>query len=149
MKRVIISDLHIGSKYSKEKELLEFLNLIECDELILAGDIIDFIKVPSFTEQSGALFKILDNFKHKIIYIIGNHDISFKKMIGIQVYGIQFCAEYEFTSGGKKYRVEHGDKYEKGIVHWNFFMNLVSVVQNIVERWLNINLTEWFHKLPF
>ena len=87
MKRVVISDLHIGSKYSKEEKLIEFLQSLECDELILAGDIIDFIKVPSFTEHSGALFKLLDNFENKIIYIIGNHDISFKKFnVGFDIF---------------------------------------------------------------
>ena len=62
MKRVVISDLHIGSWNSREKELVDFLQTVECDELILAGDIIDFIKVPTFTKRSAELFKIIDNF---------------------------------------------------------------------------------------
>tara|TARA_A100001515_G_C4550726_1_gene203327 strand:+ start:334 stop:993 length:660 start_codon:yes stop_codon:yes gene_type:complete len=147
MKRVVISDLHIGSKYSKEEKLIEFLQSLECDELILAGDIIDFIKVPSFTEHSGALFKLLDNFENKIVYIIGNHDISFKKFNGLEAFGVCFCQEYNFTSGGKTYRVEHGDKYEKGIIHWNLLMNIISVFQDLIERWWDINLTKWFHSL--
>ena len=51
MKRVVISDTHIGTKFYKAEELLSFLERLECDELILAGDIIDFIKIPVFTER--------------------------------------------------------------------------------------------------
>ncbi len=50
--RLIISDLHIGSMHSKEEALCQMLKDIEFDELILAGDIIDFIKVPTFTEKT-------------------------------------------------------------------------------------------------
>ena len=50
-KRLIISDLHLGSAFSREEQLLELLKTIEFDELILAGDIIDFIKVPIFNDD--------------------------------------------------------------------------------------------------
>ena len=90
MKRIIISDLHIGSKYANEESLLQFLNNLDCGELILAGDIIDFIKIPTFTEQSHALFKIIENFDGKVIYIVGNHDISFQKLAGKEAFGISF-----------------------------------------------------------
>ena len=49
MKRVIVSDTHIGTKFYKAEALHSFLENIQCDELILAGDIIDFIKIPVFT----------------------------------------------------------------------------------------------------
>ena len=51
MKRVIISDTHIGTKFYKAEELLNFLASETYDQLILAGDIIDFIKIPVFTER--------------------------------------------------------------------------------------------------
>ena len=38
--RLIISDLHLGSAYSKEKQLYEFLSNTYFDEIILAGDIL-------------------------------------------------------------------------------------------------------------
>ena len=147
MKRVIISDLHIGSKYAREDELVDFLTQLECDQLILAGDIIDFIKVPSFTEQSSALFKIMDNFPAKIIYVIGNHDISFKGLVGRSVFGVSFVDRYEFTDGERKYRVEHGHKYEKGLIHKKFFMNVLSVFQDMIERIINLNLSEWYRNI--
>jgi len=147
VKRVIISDLHLGSKYADEESLIQFLSNIDCDELILAGDIIDFIKIPTFTEQSHALFKIIDNFEAKVIYIIGNHDISFQILANKEAFGIQFLNKYEFVDGKRKYRVEHGHKYDKGIVTKRFLMNVISVFQDAIERITNFNLGEWWHKL--
>ena len=71
MKRVVISDLHIGSTHCREEELVHFIETLECDELILAGDIIDFIKVPSFTSKTAKLLTYLSRFK-SVVYIIGN-----------------------------------------------------------------------------
>jgi len=59
MKRVVISDIHIGSQYFKAVELLRFLSEVEYDELILAGDIIDFIKVPEFTDRALAIAQLI------------------------------------------------------------------------------------------
>ena len=42
--RLIVSDTHLGSLHSKEALLYDLLTTQEYDELILAGDIIDFIK---------------------------------------------------------------------------------------------------------
>ena len=101
--------------------------------------------MPTFTEQSHALFDIIDNFEGKVIYIIGNHDISFKKMAGRQTFGILFLDKYEFIDGRRKYRIEHGHKYERGIVHKRFLMNVISVFQDLIERIINFNLSEWYH----
>ena len=48
MKRLVISDLHLGSTFSREEMLISLLKEKEFDELILAGDIIEFLKVPRF-----------------------------------------------------------------------------------------------------
>lgn len=40
-KTLVISDVHLGTKGSKAKELVKFLKQCSCDRLILNGDIID------------------------------------------------------------------------------------------------------------
>jgi UDP-2,3-diacylglucosamine pyrophosphatase LpxH len=40
-KTIVISDLHLGSKGAKAKEVNEFLKSNSCHQLILNGDIID------------------------------------------------------------------------------------------------------------
>ena len=143
MKTLIISDLHIGSKYCREEDLIEFLNSIEYDRLILAGDIIDFIKIPSFTKRTAELFSSI-KYKKDIIYIIGNHDISFKGFVGQKLFGISFVDKYEFQSGARKIRIEHGDAYEKGLTHTNFLIKIISLCHDWLERKFSIDLASWY-----
>jgi len=143
MKRIIISDIHIGSKNYKGRELVRFLRNSEYDQLILAGDIIDFIKIPSFTKYAIDIFESID-FTKDIIYIVGNHDISFKKLIGNSFFGIKFLDSYEFSEGGRKFKIEHGDRYESGLVSSRLWMNIVSIFHDWLERRFNWNLTSWF-----
>ena len=126
--RLVISDLHLGSLFSKEEKIYSLLQETEFDELILAGDIIDFIKIPSFTEHTAKIFNLIEDLakKKRVIYIVGNHDLVFRKFIGKTVGNIQFVKEYAFTYNCRRYRIEHGDRYETGIVHWRFMMNIIS-----------------------
>lgn len=145
-KRLIISDLHIGSLYSKEKELLKFLKEMEYDELILAGDIIDFIKVPDFTIESSEIFKFLSSLDKKIIYVVGNHDISLEKFKNIQIGNFYFCEQYDFEYSDRKYRVIHGHQYDTGLVKKRYFMTLMSVCHDWIERVLRFNVTSAFSR---
>ena len=143
MVRLVISDLHLGSKYCKEDKLISFLNSVEYDQLILAGDIIDFIKIPSFTKRTIEFFKSID-YSKDIIYIIGNHDNSFSKFDGQEAFGIKFMKRYDFESGGRKIRIEHGDSYDKGIANLDFLMKIISVCHDWLERTFKINLASWY-----
>ena len=40
-KTVVISDVHLGAPHSKVREVSEFLSAVDCDRLIMNGDIID------------------------------------------------------------------------------------------------------------
>ena len=56
------------------------------DQLVLAGDIIDFIKIPILTQNCA---KILDAIGDKtdVVYIVGNHDESLSGWIGSDIFG--------------------------------------------------------------
>ena len=143
MKRIIISDLHIGSKFYKEEELISFLKSIEYDQLILAGDIIDFIKIPIFTARTAELVRSID-FSKDILYIVGNHDYALKAFRGEKFMRMTFLDKYEFKEGGRKFRVEHGDRYETGLVHRNLLIKIISIFQDCIERTFNIDLSSWY-----
>jgi len=38
---IVISDVHLGTEYSKVRQLCDFLRSVNCSTLILNGDIID------------------------------------------------------------------------------------------------------------
>ena len=146
MKRVIISDLHLGSAYCKEEELLQFLNALECDELILAGDIVDFVKIPVFSQLSLEILKKITSFP-KVVYIIGNHDYSFDAFAGKSLNHIEFMEIYEFDEGHRSFRVEHGDRYESGFwSKWSegVLLKLVSICQDWLERTFDVDLATWW-----
>ena len=138
--RLIISDVHLGSYYSKEDKLLSFLQTVEFDELVLAGDIIDFIKIPQFTETTIKIFDYIAKLDKKIVYVVGNHDIAFEKFVGKQFAHIEFMSKYEFEYGDRTYRIQHGDQYETGLVHYRFTMNVISIFHDMLERFFKKNL---------
>ena len=146
MKRVVISDLHIGSTHCREEDLLHFIQTVECDELILAGDVVDFIKIPSFTSKTAELLKNLSRFK-KVIYIIGNHDHSLASFIDRTLGNIEFHHRYEFMDGNRKFRIEHGDQYDTSFWHQyteGFLIKLISVFQDWIERTWDVDLATWW-----
>ena len=129
MKRVVISDIHIGSRHYKAKELTSFLQKVNYDQLILAGDIIDLIKIPSFTKRFLEIVKAID-FSKEIIYVVGNHDYPFKGLVGSEIFNLKFVDKYEFEDNGRLFRIEHGDRYETGLVKKDFLMKIISVVHD-------------------
>jgi UDP-2,3-diacylglucosamine pyrophosphatase LpxH len=146
MKRVIISDTHIGTKFYKSKELLSFIESEDFDELILAGDIIDFIKIPVFTERCLKILEKISQFK-KVIYVIGNHDDALLGVVGKKVLGIEFTKRYDFEENGRKFRIEHGDMYEKGALANRVFVKFLSVIQNMLEFTFNFDFTTWWTEI--
>jgi UDP-2,3-diacylglucosamine pyrophosphatase LpxH len=57
---------------------------------------------------------------------------------------IEFMSEYNFNYAGRSYRIQHGDQYDTGIVKQRYVIRLVSVIQNIIERYFRINLSKWW-----
>ena len=144
--RLVISDLHLGSEYSQEELLYEMLTTIEFDELILAGDIIEFLRKPKFTDHTYKILDFINSLNKKVIYIVGNHDDAFEKFIGKKIKNIEFMKTYDFHYYSRKYRIEHGDQYETGIIKWRHTMELISFFQNVTERILKIDITTWWSR---
>ncbi|MAG27583.1 hypothetical protein CMI47_18780 [Candidatus Pacearchaeota archaeon] len=143
MKRIIISDTHIGSNFYKSDILLKFLKDESYDQLILAGDIIDFLKIPVFTERCMEILEAI-NCCREVIYIVGNHDDSFVSLVGKNIFGINFVKRYEFIENGRKFRIEHGDEYDRGVIHNRIFIKVLSVIQNILEISFSFDFTSWW-----
>ena len=54
---------------------------------------------------------------------------------------------YDFNEGGRKFRVEHGDAYEKGAFTNRMFVKILSVLQNILEFAFNFDFTTWWTEI--
>ena len=144
--RLVISDLHIGSVHAKEDLLCDMIENVHFDELILAGDIIDFIKVPTFTKRTIKLLETLREKGKPIIYVIGNHDINLTEFENETINGVKFVSRYEFKYHDRTYRIMHGHQFDTGVVTWRFFMNFVSIFQDFLERRLKWDMATWIVK---
>jgi len=142
--RLIISDTHLGSDYSKEEELLKLLQEVKYDELILAGDIVEFLRNPEFTEVTGKIINHIQNFKGPVIYVVGNHDDAFEAFVGQIVSNIRFVRSYSFEYNSRVFKIQHGDQYDTGIVKSKYLIRFISVIQNIIERYFKVNLSRWW-----
>ena len=142
--RLVISDTHLGSAYTKEKELSDLLSSVDYDELVLAGDFIEFLRRPVFTESTSQILKKVLEAGKKVIYIVGNHDDAFEQFVGTTVGGVNFVRSYDFDYCGRHFRVQHGDQYDTGVVKWKYTIELISFFQNMIERVFGFDLTTWW-----
>ena len=86
-KYIIVSDLHLGTKHSKAKEFLQFIEENPCEQLILNGDIIDGWALQRGTKWRTSHTKVIAKLiklstKQKIVWIRGNHDEFVQEFIG-------------------------------------------------------------------
>jgi UDP-2,3-diacylglucosamine pyrophosphatase LpxH len=157
VKSIFISDIHLGTKFSKAKELLEFIRIYESENLYLVGDIIDgwaikrkFIWAQS---HSDVIQKILRKARKKtnVYFIAGNHDDFLRPFLPI-VLGDNLKIEKELVYVGinkKRYLVVHGDMFDSvtmtkkwlavlGDYGYDLLLHLNGVV-NFVRRVFGVN----------
>lgn len=116
---IVMSDIHLGSKWSKAKEANRFLKYNTCDTLILCGDIIDGWELMRGhgekwkRKHTNFIRRILD-IQHscKIIYLRGNHDDFLDRMLPLDFANLSIRKDMVYTSAGKRYYVLHGDIFD-------------------------------------
>ena len=153
---VVLSDIHIGNSFSKIIEVTEFLKSIDCNKLILNGDIIDGWHLRNKThkvwEKKHTLFfrtimKMMENFGTEVIYIRGNHDDFLEQLLPIQFANLKVLQEYILQTHNKKYYVIHGDIFDHvtsnmrwlsklGDVGYTFLL-YINKYYNRYRRWRN------------
>lgn len=117
---IFISDVHLGTRFSKANELLEFIKEHECENLYLVGDIIDgwAIKRKIKWEQSHSdvMQKLLRKARKgtTVYYITGNHDEFLRPflplILGDRLHIVN-NAEYVGLNN-KRYHITHGDFFD-------------------------------------
>ncbi len=133
-KTIVLSDIHLGSRWSKAIEVLNFLKRNSCDTLILCGDIIDGWSIMRgsrikwrrrHTRLIQYLLSIQD--RTKIIYVRGNHDDFLDRILPLKFSNMQIVKEYIHISGDSKYYVVHGDIYDKVTSTYKFISKLGDI----------------------
>ena len=134
-----LSDIHLGTKHTNSKFLLDFLKKTRSEYLYLVGDIIDFWQL----EKGGHWPHINNHIMRmvlkkvrtgtKVIYIPGNHDEVMRKFSGSKVRGIEVQAEtIHKTAAGLDFLVTHGDEFDRVVQKNKWLAKLGSVAYDML-----------------
>lgn len=140
---IVVSDIHLGSKWSKAKEVTRFLKENTSDTLILCGDIIDGWslvrgKKAKWKKRHTKFIKLLLDRQHdtKIIYLRGNHDDFLNRVIPMKFQNIQIVNDYMHVSGDKRYYVLHGDVFDSVTSRFRWLSQIGDVGYSLL-LWIN------------
>jgi len=163
-KAIIVSDLHLGTKDSKAKEFIDFLDSHPTDLLILNGDIVDGWALKRGSKWKNSHTKVITKLlklsnKTKIIWIRGNHDEFLTDFMDIDLGKIEVREDYVLELYNnttddffvkKHYYVFHGDKIDVFITKYKWLAKIGSVGYDMalwLNRWYN-RYRAW-RKLPY
>lgn len=142
-KTIVLSDIHLGSKWSKAKEATKYLKENTCDTLILCGDIIDGWqlmrgKKAKWKKRHSNFIKLLLDIQHdtKIIYLRGNHDDFLDRILPLQFQNIEIVKDYIHTSNGKRFYVIHGDVFDMVTSRYSWLSKIGDIGYTLL-MWVN------------
>lgn len=156
-KTLIISDVHLGTKGSKAKEIARFLKQFRCENLILNGDIIDGWQLKKsgswkrkHTRFFNRILKLMENHQTQVYYLRGNHDDFLDQILPLQIGRLQILPDMTYESYGKKYFVTHGDIFDSVTTHFRWIAFLGDIGYTFL-LWLNriVNYYRFKAGLPY
>lgn len=145
---VIISDVHIGSAHSKVREAADFLSKVECDRLIMNGDIIDGWQLqkksadkkwsPEYTRFVDVIMKMMETNGTEVIYLRGNHDDFLDNIVPLSLGSVSILQDYILESGSHRFFVTHGDVFDSVTSKMEWLAKLGDVSYTVLLRFNSI-----------
>jgi UDP-2,3-diacylglucosamine pyrophosphatase LpxH len=117
---LFLSDIHLGFRHARVRELNEFLSGVEAERIVLVGDIVDALSLARrafWTSEHTRVVRTLlarQRAGTRLVYIPGNHDASLA-MLAQMLQG-QFEVHREWvhrTARGERLLVLHGDQFDE------------------------------------
>jgi UDP-2,3-diacylglucosamine pyrophosphatase LpxH len=156
-KTIVISDVHLGTKGAKAKEVAHFLKQYTCENLILNGDIIDgwqLRKSGSWKRKHTRFFnrmlKMIERDNTKVFYLRGNHDDFLDQILPLQIGNLSVQTDMIYESNGKKFFITHGDIFDSITTNLRWIAYLGDVGYTFL-LWLNrlVNFHRRKRGLPY
>lgn len=157
-KTIVLSDIHLGIKASKAKQVVHFLKNHKCETLILNGDIIDgwqLRKNGKWKKQHSNFFKYVINLVAKskceeIIYLRGNHDDFLDEILPFTMGNFKIKRHHIHYGVRRKYFVTHGDIFDSVTTKLSWLAKLGDVSYTFL-LWLNRHYNSYREKrgLPY
>ncbi len=142
VRTIFISDTHLGCRYARARELLDFLNEMQPDQLYLVGDIVDGWRLQkswywsdTYTAIVRRILELLDS-GTQVFYTPGNHDEflrQFVRDLGRVTLADEIVHE---TADGRRLLVIHGDQFDAVVRHARW-LSLVGDVGYNFLLWFN------------
>jgi UDP-2,3-diacylglucosamine pyrophosphatase LpxH len=122
VRTLFLSDIHLGFKRARARELAEFLQGIEAQNILLVGDIVDTISLmrrPYWSEHHSRVARALLAKRRagtRLIYIPGNHDANFGLFSEVLHGQVEVHREWVHrTAAGERLLVVHGDQFDTAV----------------------------------
>lgn len=156
-KTIVISDVHLGTKGSKAKEVARFLKQFTCENLILNGDIIDGWQLKKsgswkrkHTRFFNRILKMIEQTNTKVFYLRGNHDDFLDQILPLKIGNLSIQTDMIYESHGKKYFVTHGDIFDSITTNLRWIAYLGDLGYTFL-LWLNRILNHYRYRrgLPY
>lgn len=156
-KTIVISDIHLGTKGSKAKEIVRFLKLYSCENLILNGDIIDGWQLKKsgswkrkHTRFFNRMLKMIEQDNTKVFYLRGNHDDFLDQILPLTIGNLSIQQDMIYESCGKKYFITHGDVFDSVTSHFRWIAYVGDIGYTFL-LWLNRQVNYYRRKkgLPY
>jgi UDP-2,3-diacylglucosamine pyrophosphatase LpxH len=119
---LFLSDIHLGFRHARARELNEFLHAVEAECIVLVGDIIDALSLAQRAFWSADHTQVVRTLLARqragvrLVYIPGNHDASLA-MLAQMLSGV-FEVHREWvhrTTRGERLLVLHGDQFDDAL----------------------------------
>jgi UDP-2,3-diacylglucosamine pyrophosphatase LpxH len=156
-KTIVISDIHLGTKGSKAKEIARFLKQYRCENLVLNGDIIDGWQLKKsgswkrkHTRFFNRILKMIENHSTNVYYLRGNHDDFLDQILPLQIGKLHILTDMIYESAGKKYFITHGDIFDSITTNLRWIAYLGDMGYTFL-LWLNrvVNYYRFKAGLPY
>jgi UDP-2,3-diacylglucosamine pyrophosphatase LpxH len=119
VRTLFLSDIHLGFRHARVRELNEFLHGVDAECIVLVGDIVDALSLARRAFWSAGHTQVVRTLLARqragvrLVYIPGNHDASLA-MLAPMLQG-QFEVHREWvhrTARGERLLVLHGDQFD-------------------------------------
>lgn len=141
VRALFLSDVHLGMKPIRCKQLIEFLRAHDAETIYLVGDIVDGWRLAKQwhwpSEYNTVIQIILDKAAAgtRVIYMPGNHDEFLREYLGTYFGEIEFVDRTIHTSAkGKNYLVIHGDQFDVVVMNAKWLAHVGDWAYNAALR---------------
>ncbi len=131
---VVVSDIHLGARNSRTDDFLRFLDDLEVERLIIAGDLFESPVLQGLKEPHVRVLEVLRQFARgsELVWLRGNHDPNEAWRRG--VLDLKCQDELVLNVGRRKYLVCHGHLWDRAMSLPNVIIHAADCVYHASQR---------------